>query len=121
MAAVVLAAVGIVVVPLFVVDRYPHFGRIAMIQTIGTSVVLVPPEILWVVDVRIMVKSFPVLRTVGLTPRTTISLLGTSGVSLRRTTDKSSCAAGRQKDPADHRIPPLEDEATQLSSLSCGG
>jgi len=68
MAAVVAATVGIVVVPLAVVDRDTHLGRIAVVQTIGAAVVLVAVEVLRVVHVGIVVETIPVLGRIGLTP-----------------------------------------------------
>ena len=66
--AVVEPTVGIVVVPFAVVDRDSHLGRIAVVQAIGAAVVLVAPEILWVVHVGIVVEAIPVLGRIGLTP-----------------------------------------------------
>ena len=51
----------IVVVPLLVVDRDSHLWRIAMVQVVGASVVLVAPVILWVSDVRVVIESVEVL------------------------------------------------------------
>jgi len=110
MPAVEPASVRVIVVPLFVVDRDTHLGRIAVVQAIGTTIVLVAPEILWVVHVRIVIKAVPVLRVVRRAPRATVSLLSFGRLGLSRTASKSRCTARRQKDPADHRIPPLEDK-----------
>ena len=74
--AVESAAARVVVVPASVVDRNSHLGRVAMVQAVGTAVVLVAPEILWVVDVWVVVEPIPILGVVGLAPRTAVGLLG---------------------------------------------
>ena len=60
-APVIAARRWIVVVPLLVVDRDSHLWRIAMVQVVGASVVLVAPVILWVSDVRVVIESVEVL------------------------------------------------------------
>ena len=107
MSAVEHAAGRIVVVPALVVDRDPHFGRIAVVQAVGTAVVLVPPKVLRVVDVRVVVEAVPILRAEGLAPRPPVGLLGVGGVGFGRTGGKRPSATDRQKDPADHRDSPL--------------
>jgi len=47
----------IVVSPLAVVDGDLHFGRVSMVETIATPVVLVSPKVLRIVNVRVVVKS----------------------------------------------------------------
>ena len=61
------------IVPLLVIDRDTHFRRVTVIQVGTRSIVLVPPEILWVIDIRIVIESFPVLGTLGTTPDASIS------------------------------------------------
>jgi len=107
-AAVETATVGVVVVPLSVVDRDAHFWRIAVVQAVGTSVILVAPEVLRVVDIRVVVEAIPVLGRVGLTPCATVCLLSVGCVGLGQTTCERPGATGSQEDPADHRISPLE-------------
>ena len=70
---VVAATFWIGIVPLLVIDRDSHFRWITMIQAGSRSIVLVPPEVLWVIDIRIVVESFPVLGTVRTTPDSSIS------------------------------------------------
>ena len=50
----------IVVVPLLVVDRDSHFRRVAVVETIVATKVLLAVEILWVVNIGIVVKTIPV-------------------------------------------------------------
>ena len=57
------SALWIVVVPLLVVDRNPHFTGVAVVQAIAAAKIGIAPEILRVVDVRIVVKTLPILRT----------------------------------------------------------
>ena len=60
---VVTTGSRVVVVPLLVVNRNSHFGRVAMVQTVGTPVILVAPVVLWIRDVRVVIKTVHVLRT----------------------------------------------------------
>jgi hypothetical protein len=64
----------IVIVPLAVVYGDLHFGRIAMIEAIATAVVLVPVEILRVVDVRIVLESRVVATASTSPPRPTVGV-----------------------------------------------
>ena len=66
------AGTGIVIVPALVVDRDPHFWRIAVIHILTTLVVFLTPVIPWVVDVRVMVKTLPVLIAIGVPPVATV-------------------------------------------------
>ena len=72
MAGMVPAGTGIVIVPALVVDRDPHFWRIAVIHILTTLVVFLTPVISWVVDVWVMVETLPVLITVGVPPVATV-------------------------------------------------
>ena len=63
----------VVVVPLLVVNRDPHFWRIAMVQVVRTAVVLVAPIIVWVRDVRVVIKAAQVLGRLTDTPTGSIS------------------------------------------------
>lgn len=66
------AGTGIVIVPALVVDRDPHFRRIAVIHVLTTLVVFLTPVVSWVVDVWVVVETLPVLITVGVPPVTTV-------------------------------------------------
>ena len=68
MTPVVSARARVVVLPPFVVDRYSHLLRISVVQTFGASVVMVPPEILWVIHIWIVVESFPIIVAVLAAP-----------------------------------------------------
>jgi len=67
-----------------------------MIQAISAAVVLIAPEVLWVIDVRVVVESLPILVAEGLTPRATIGLLSACGIGLSPAADESCGATGRQ-------------------------
>ncbi len=80
-AAVEATIAGIVVVPLFVVDRDSHFLRVAVVQAIATAVVLLAPEILWVVHVGIVIEAIPITSRGLPAPGLAVStLLGRSGL-----------------------------------------
>ena len=50
------ACLGIVVLPLAIVNRDPHFLGISVVQVIGAAVVLAVPVVLWIVYIRIVVE-----------------------------------------------------------------
>ena len=75
MSAVVPATFGIVVMPLVVVDRYAQLWRIPEIQAFGTAVVFVTPKVLRIIDVWVVVKPLPILRSISIAPHTTVGLL----------------------------------------------
>lgn len=87
MARVEPAAARVIVVPLFVVNRNPHLWRIPVVQAITAAEVLLPPEILGVVDVRIVIKPIPVAEIGLSTPSSAIgplvsrSIVGQSDVT----------------------------------------
>lgn len=60
-APVVAAWCWIVVMPSLVVDRDPHLSWIAIVQAVGTAVVLVAPVVLWVRYVRVVIEAVEVL------------------------------------------------------------
>ncbi len=96
MAAVETPAVWVIIMPASIVDRDPHFGRIPMVKAVGTAVVLIPPIVLRVIDIRIVVKPLPVLSGVGGAPGTAIGLLGSSLFGSGPTAQQG-CAAARRK------------------------
>ena len=59
-AGVIAAIAWVVVVPLFVVDRDPHFLWITVVQAVAAAIVFLTIEILWVVHVRVVVHAVPV-------------------------------------------------------------
>ena len=81
------AVARVIVVPLFVVDRNPHLWRIPVVHAIATTEVLLPPEILGIVYVRIVIKPIPVaeigLSTPGAAvgPLVSRSIVGQSDVT----------------------------------------
>lgn len=80
--ATVISVIGrIHVVPLLVVDRNLHFGRIALIKAIATAIVFAPVEVLRVVDVGIVLETREVATTLVVPPGLTVGLLllGLSG------------------------------------------
>ena len=98
---------GIVVVPFLVVDRNSHFGRVSVVQTITAPIVFLPPEILGVVDVRVVIEAVPVAE-IGLSaPTATVrplvrrSALGQGDVAARQ-------HGGDQKMTKHHCVPPRD-------------
>jgi len=81
------AVARIIVVPLLVVDGNPHFWRIPVVQAITAAKVLLSPEILGIVDVRIVIKPIPVAEIGLSTPSAAIgplvsrSIIGQSDVT----------------------------------------
>ena len=102
MTAVKAPSVWVIVVPTTVIDRNSHFGRVAVVETVGAAVVFVSPVVLWIVDVRVVVKPFPVLSCVSGAPRMTIGLLGLNLHGRKHTANNRCAAARHKKDPTDH-------------------
>ena len=81
------AVAWVIVVPLLVVDGNPHLWRVSVVQAIATAKVLLSPEILGIVDVRIVVEPIPVAEIGLSTPGATIgplvsrSIVGQSDVT----------------------------------------
>ena len=106
MAPVVRTIAWIVIVPLAVVNRDLHFGRIPIVQAIAATVILVAVEILLVVDVRIVLESRVVSVARSATPRTAISirLLGLRVRSAHNSNDyRERCD---EDCPTQHDLPP---------------
>ena len=74
-AGVVPAMAWVEVMPLLVVHGNPHFGRITVIQAVTAPKVLLTPEVLWVVNVRIVIEAIPITEIGLTTPSTTIGSL----------------------------------------------
>ena len=81
------AVAWVIVVPLFVVDGNPHLWRVSVVQAIATAKVLLTPEILGIIDVRIVVEPIPVAEIGLSSPGATIgplvsrSIVGQSDVT----------------------------------------
>lgn len=73
MSPVITTLLRIEIMPLGVIGWDSHFLRIAVIQALVASVIFLPPVVLWVVNIRIVVKTIPVVMTVGTTPYSAIS------------------------------------------------
>ena len=84
----------IIIVPLAIVNWDLHFSRISMVEAIAAAIVLVSIEVLWIVNVWIMIESLVVAiagcstpcPTIGLSLR--LSLLGLGDVVRCQTSDK---------------------------------
>ena len=106
MPRVVLAAVGVVVVPLAIVHRHSHFRRIAMVHIVAATVILVAPEVLRVVHVGVMVKPVPILRVVGASPVLSIGLLSFGAIGRKQSTETKDGGQGNRP-AASHRNSPF--------------
>ena len=61
----------IVILPLLVVNRNSRLLRIPIVEIISTTIVLVSPKILRIVDVGIVIISLPVVHAIITTPVST--------------------------------------------------
>ena len=82
---VVAPRLGIVVLPVEVIDRDLHFRRIAVVEVVGAAVIVRAPEVLRVVDVGIVVEAVPVLGGVALAPLLAEGLLRWASETENRT------------------------------------
>ncbi len=126
------AVAGIVIMPLFIVDRDSHLGGIAVVETITALKILLPPEILGIVHVGIVVKPVPVnvgrRATPGLTKGLLVGVPGTWATHSSRTAHHSgdghlsrsvtarssrncdhAAGGGQQYESTNHVIFPLDD------------
>jgi len=104
-AAVVATRLRIIVLPLFVVDRDPHLWRITMVHAFAAAVVVVAPEVLWVIDVRIVVKPLHVLVAVVTTPGATERMVGCTGFTGGEGGAENGDAPQRENQLANHKTP----------------
>src|SRR5437773_6495721 len=95
-ALVVPALLGILVVPLAVVHGNPHFGRIAKVQALGATVILVAPEILRVEHVGVVVAPLPIVQVICAPPHPPVSPLLRRGARGRETDRKEHGARERR-------------------------
>ena len=63
------------VLPLLVVDRDPHLGWISIVEAFAAAVIFVTPEILRIVNVRVMIKPFPISQIILATPYAAVGAL----------------------------------------------
>ena len=75
MALMVEPSLWVLVVPAAIVDRHPHFLRIAVVEIIGTLHVAIGVVILRIKDIRVVVESIPVGRGSRLAPLSAVGLL----------------------------------------------
>ena len=64
------------VMPFLVVNWNAHLRRVSMVETFGAAEIFVSPVVLWIVDIRVMIKPFPVSGANVPTPTPAKSLLG---------------------------------------------
>ena len=69
-AAVVGTAARIRIVPLAVVGWNPHLVGISVVQAIAAFVVLLPPVVLRIEEIRIVIEAFPIVDAGRPSPRT---------------------------------------------------
>ena len=62
------------VVPRLIVNRYSHFSRIAVVQVLGTTVILFSVVIVRVVDIRIVIEPLPILVSLSAAPNTPVGI-----------------------------------------------
>jgi len=97
------------IMPFLVVNWDAHLRRVSMVETFGAAEIFVSPVVLWIVDIRVMIKSFPVSGANVPTPTPTKSLLGVGWLNCEKSCKRRS-AKQRQEDAACHRVPPLCSE-----------
>ena len=96
----------IVVVPCLVVDRDSHLWSVPIVEAVSTSVSLVAPVVLWVSDIRVVIKAVQVLRTFTRSPRLAeCSLLSLSCIGLADDANRKRCHYhGGKKYTTKHRV-----------------
>ena len=114
-ARVKAALAWVVVVPLFVVDRDSHLRRIPMVHAIAATVVLLTVEILWVVNIRVVIEAVPVAGSRLATPGSSVStLVCRCGVGNR---DVAAGKHGSNQKMAEHQVVPPRDVQRNLRGI----
>lgn len=75
MAGVISLRSGVVVLPLAVVNGDLHLRWVTVVKAISAAIVLVTPKVLWIVDVRIVLKTIVISLTSSSPPHATVGLL----------------------------------------------
>jgi len=74
MAPVISLCSWIVIVPLAIVNWDLHFSRISMVKAIAAAIILIPIEILRIVNIGIVIESLVIAIAGGTTPCSSICL-----------------------------------------------
>lgn len=72
MSGVIATITWVVVVPLLVVHRNTHLWRVPVVKAVATSVVFLSPEVLRIVDIRVVIEPIPVAEISLSTPAATV-------------------------------------------------
>ena len=75
MALVISSRLWIVVLPLSVIDWNSHLLRVAVVQILSAAVILVAPEVLRIVYIRIVIESVPITNAKTFSPNSAKRLL----------------------------------------------
>ena len=102
---VVWLLAGIKIVPVCIVDRNAAILRIPVIHVFAAAVVLGTPEILWVVDIRVVIKAVPILGVVRASPTVSVCLLSLGSLGIREQA-KAESANEREAGHTNHRKSP---------------
>ena len=78
------------IMPLLVVNRDSHFRGVAMVETIIATEILLPVEVLGIVDIRVVIEAIPITKIGLSSPRATVGFL------LRGRRFCSHCVAAEQ-------------------------
>src|SRR5947207_175251 len=106
-AHVILRPGRVEIVPRLVVDRDLHFWWIAVVEAVRAAVILVAPEVLRVVDERVMVEPLPILDAVGVAPLAAEGRVLGAGRHGACGAPAGGGAAQREKCSANHRFSPF--------------
>lgn len=85
MSPVVATGAGVFVMPMFVVDRDLHFGRIPVVHAVAATIIIVAAKILWIKNVRIVVEPRTVSISRGWPKRSVGHRLGAIGIAIPAT------------------------------------
>ena len=94
MSPVVPLSSWIVIIPFAVVNWDLHLSRVSLVEAIAAAIILVAIEILWIIDIRVVIESLIVAIAGSTTPcfaiclRLRLSLLGLGVVIRCQTSDE---------------------------------
>ena len=55
--------------------RDAHLWWVAIVQAVAAAIVLAAPEVLWVIDIRVVIEPIPIMAVVGVGPLIPVGLL----------------------------------------------
>lgn len=97
----------VIVRPLAIVYRNLHFCRVSVVHVVTTPIVLVPPEVLWIIHIWIVHEALIITLARSAIPGSPVGLLWLLCLCTFRCRESSDCSQRQDHQGfADHNTPP---------------